>query len=248
MTNIFAQLGYLRIEEIVDRLGVVLDECLLQQADRAVIFVDLARDDLFDHGGGLALDRGTGDIAFSGEQAFGYFVALDVEGSGGGDLKRHVLNEGAEALVAGDEVGFAIDFDQHADLVADVNVGADDAFLGFATGLLRRGGCAFFAEDRFGGGEVALGFDERLFAIHHARVGFFAELLDEFGRDFADGSSRRHNLKFGWRLGRNAGEGFFHFRRFGRDLVHRSIVSWFLMRRRRIVRLLGTVRIFLNPK
>jgi len=37
--DVFAQLGNLGIEQVVDRLGVVLDERLFEQADRAVIFV-----------------------------------------------------------------------------------------------------------------------------------------------------------------------------------------------------------------
>jgi hypothetical protein len=69
--DVFAQLSDLRVEQIIDRLGVVLDESLLEQADRAVILVDLARDDLLDHGGGFALDRGAGHIALDGEQLSG---------------------------------------------------------------------------------------------------------------------------------------------------------------------------------
>jgi branched-subunit amino acid ABC-type transport system permease component len=39
-------------------------------------------------------------------------------------------------LGARDEIGFAIDFDDHADLSAGVNVVADQAFAGLARGLL----------------------------------------------------------------------------------------------------------------
>ena len=128
----------------------------------------------------------------------GHLVALDEKRRGGGDLQRHVLHEGAEAFVAGDEVGLAIDLDQHADLVADVDVGADHAFLGFTAGLLGGGRGALLAEDRFGGGEIALRFDEGFLAVHHARAGFVAELLDEFGGDFCGGSGSSHgnNLRF----------------------------------------------------
>ena len=138
---------------------------------------------------GLPLTEAEATSRSMARRLSGHFVALDEERGRGGDLQGHVLDEGAEAFVAGDEVGLAIDFDEHADFVADMDVGADDAFLGFAAGFFRGGGGAFFAQDGFGGGEVALGFDEGFLAVHHACAGFFAELFDEVGGDFGGGGS-----------------------------------------------------------
>ena len=55
----------------------------------------------------------------------------------------------------------------------------DGAFLGFAVGALAAGGDAFFAEKLLGCGEIATGFGEGFFTIHHSRVGFFAEFFDK---------------------------------------------------------------------
>ena len=38
-------------------------------------------------------------------------------------------------------------------------------------------GDALLAQDDFGFGQIALGFDERLLALHHARSGALAELF-----------------------------------------------------------------------
>ena len=52
-------------------------------------------------------------------------------GRGGrGDLQRDIAGEGDEVLVLGDEVGLAVDLDQHADLAVGVDVGLDRALGG----------------------------------------------------------------------------------------------------------------------
>ncbi len=94
--------------------------------------------------------------------------------------KRDVLHECAEIFVLGDEIGLAIHFHQHADFSLQMNVGSDDSFLRRARRFLARAGDAFCAQDRFRFFQVAARFGQRAFAIHHARVGFFAELLNEF--------------------------------------------------------------------
>ena len=69
-----------------------------------------------------------------------------------------------------------------------MDVGGDGAFFRGAVGFLTGAGDAFFAKVVFGGGEVATGFGEGFFAIHHSRVGFFAEFFDESGGDFGHGT------------------------------------------------------------
>ena len=78
-----------------------------------------------------------------------------------------------EVVVLGDEVGLAVDFDHEAGLGVGRDFGGDDALLGGAGGLLGGDGHAGFAQELDGGGLVAVGFDERLFALHHADAGFF---------------------------------------------------------------------------
>jgi len=89
----------------------------------------------------------------------------------------------AETLVARHEVRLAVHFQQHAELAAMVNVAGDAAFLRGAKGFLAGHGDAFLAEDFFRLGDVAAGFLQRLFAVHHAGAGLFTKGFDEFGID-----------------------------------------------------------------
>src|SRR6185369_2390697 len=66
---------------------------------------------------------------------------------------------------------------------AHVDVGADDAFAGVPAGLFGRGRHTALAEQRDRLVEVAVGLLERALAVHHARAGSLAELLDGVGRD-----------------------------------------------------------------
>ncbi len=66
---------------------------------------------------------------------------------GRGDLQREFLDEGLEVVGARDEVGLAVHLDEHADLAAQVDVGADQALAGGAAGLLRRLREAALAQD-----------------------------------------------------------------------------------------------------
>ena len=50
----------------------------------------------------------------------------------GRDVQRHLAGERLEVLVARDEVGVAVDLDEHADLAAGVDVGRDGALGGLA--------------------------------------------------------------------------------------------------------------------
>ena len=78
---------------------------------------------------------------------------------------------------ARDEVGLAVDFHHHAELAAGVNVAADQALLGGARRLLAGRRDAVLAQDDFGLADIALGLDQRLLALHHARAGALAELF-----------------------------------------------------------------------
>ena len=99
------------------------------------------------------------------------------------------ITETAEILVPRDEIGFAVHFDQRSGVVVAGQRECDDAFTGFAIGLLCGIGCALFPEDIDSGFEVALGFEEGGFAFHHPRVGFVAQGFDGFWIDlnFAHG-------------------------------------------------------------
>ena len=93
------------------------------------------------------------------------------------------FDEVLELIVAGDEVGFGIDFDQRAGIAADGN--ADQAFGGDAAGFLRGLGKAFLAQPVDRGFHVAAGFGQRVLAIHHARAGLVAQVLHQLAVIFA---------------------------------------------------------------
>ena len=124
-----------------------------------------------------------GDFCFDGVFD-GEAVAYDCIGSskvssGGGDQGvSDAANESLEVIVLGNEVGLAVDFEQEAGFAASRDACGDGAFVGFAVSFFGSFGNAFFAQQGDGGIDVAIGFFERAFAVHHARVGFVAEFFN----------------------------------------------------------------------
>ena len=75
-------------------------------------------------------------------------VGVDVQRGEAGDLDREVADELLELVGAGDEVGLAVDLDEHADPAAGVDVARDEALAGLAVGLLGGRREALLAQDR----------------------------------------------------------------------------------------------------
>ncbi len=167
----------------LDRDLGVLHEGLFQQADHGEKLLQLALDDLFDGLGRLVLDLGAVDFLFPLQDGGRHVLAFDVAGVGGGDLLGDVRDEGDKAFVARDEIGLAIHFHQHAEFAAVMNVAGDAPFIGGPAGFFVRHVDALLAQDHLGLVEVAFGFHQGLFAIHHARAGLFAQGLYQFGVD-----------------------------------------------------------------
>ncbi len=82
---------------------------------------------------------------------------VDVQRREAGDLDREVAHQLLELVGARDEVGLAVDLDQHADAAAGVDVAGDEALAGVATGLLGGRRQALLAQQRDGLLEVAVG-------------------------------------------------------------------------------------------
>ena len=117
-------------------------------------------------------------ISFSFSSTSGGDVLLAEElRIGRRDVHRDIVHQFLEIVGASHEIGLAVDFHHHAELAAGVDVGADQALLGGARGLLAGRRDAALAQDDFGFGEIALGFQQGLLAFHHARAGALAELL-----------------------------------------------------------------------
>src|SRR3546814_4421759 len=72
---------------------------------------------------------------------------------------------------------------------------ADQAFGGGAAGLLLRGGQALGAQPVGRGLDIAIGFGERLLAVHHARARTVAQFLDGGSGNFGHVSAPKC---FGW--------------------------------------------------
>src|SRR3954447_17315042 len=105
----------------------------------------------------------------------------------GGDVHRDLARERLELLVARDEVGVAVDLDEHADLAVGVDVGRDGALGGLAAAELERLVAQAHAQVLDGGVDVAVVFLERLLALHHARARTVAEFLDLLGGNGGSG-------------------------------------------------------------
>ena len=120
-----------------------------------------------------------GDGAAAG---LGRLDLLDV----GADVERDVgdhLHQALEQVVARDEVGLGIDLDH--DALGALDGDADQAFGGDAVGLLGGLGQALLAQPIDRGIDVARGFAERGLAIHHARAGHLAQVLDHLCSDLS---------------------------------------------------------------
>src|SRR3954451_14290858 len=114
----------------------------------------------------------------------GDLVLGDVLGRrGGGDVQRDVARERDEVVVAGDEVGVAVDLDEHADLPVAVDVGRDGALGGLAVADLERLVAQADAQQLDGCVHVAAGLRQGVLAVHHAGAGGLPELGDLLGAD-----------------------------------------------------------------
>ena len=89
------------------------------------------------------------------------------------------LHKLGEDVVLGDEVRLAVDFGDHADPARSLDRGHNDAFLGGASGFFAGAGDTLLAKEGLGFLKIPTCFGKGFLAVHHPRVGFFAERLDE---------------------------------------------------------------------
>ena len=141
ITTFSPRLAGQRCAQLLDRLAAVLvlvDVLLAQQHDLVEPLVELAGDDPLAHvlgpvGGLLGRDPLLA-LAVLGRDV----LLADGERRRGRDVQRQVARELDELLVARHEVGLAVDLDQHADLVAGVDVALHDALARLRSGALGR--------------------------------------------------------------------------------------------------------------
>src|SRR5437773_2222696 len=95
-------------------------------------------------------------------------------------MHRNILHQSLKIRAAGGEIRLAVDFHKNTELAASMDVVSDHAFGGYSRRLLLGGGEALFSQNDDCLFDIALGFDERIPAVHHSCSGLFAELLDLF--------------------------------------------------------------------
>src|SRR3954468_15986469 len=180
--HVLARLGREVGAQLLDRLAVVLvavDVLLVEEHDLLVPALELALDDL-----GADVLRLVGDLLLE-DAGLAVLVLLRDLVLGdvprlrrGGDVQREVLREVDEVLVLGDEVGVALDLDEHADLAGGMHVGLDGALRRLAPGELADLVAHPDAQDLLGLGGVAAGLGEGVLAVHHAGARLLAKGLD----------------------------------------------------------------------
>ena len=177
--DVFTQLGDSLVDKLLHRGAFILDEVLFVEAVFFVEFFHLAVDDLLDHGVGLAGGFGLRaiDVAFAVEGFLGHFLAAKKSRVERGDVHRNVVAEPLKILGPSHEIALAVDFGQHSDLAARVDVAPHQAFGGGPLRLLLRGRLPLLAQDVDGLLDVAIGFDQRIPARRKARAGSFSQML-----------------------------------------------------------------------
>src|SRR4051794_7719224 len=204
--DVLAGLGRQLGAQLLDGLAVVLvgvDVRLAQQDDLVEPLAELALRGAFAGLLGHVLHLAGGDAQLLVARVVGHLLLVDPQRACGRDVQRDVPGERGEVLVARDEVGVAVDLDEHADLAVGVDVGLDRALGGLAAGELRGAGDALLAQPGDGRVDVAPGLLEGLLAVHHPRARLVAQGLDVLGGDglvahFAHFAS---SLVFCWSLG-----------------------------------------------
>ena len=120
---------------------------------------------------------GAGDFLLFFEHVRRHIFPAEILRIGRRDVHGEIVHQFLEIVGARHEIRFAVDFHQHAELAAGVDVAADQALLGGARGLLAGRRDAVLAQHDFGFADVALGFHQGLLALHHAGAGTLAEFF-----------------------------------------------------------------------
>ena len=101
---------------------------------------------------------------------------LQARGSRSQGRPRDRFGESLELVAAGDEVGLAIHFNQGSVVAGSLD--RNRAFRRDTRGFLVGLGEAALAHELSRGVQIALGFDQRLFALHKSSARALSKLLD----------------------------------------------------------------------
>ncbi|EKD40928.1 MAG: hypothetical protein ACD_74C00120G0001, partial [uncultured bacterium] len=92
-------------------------------------------------------------------------------------MQGDVLGELDKGVAFSNKIGLAVNLDHHAQFAVGLNERFHQAFAGCPAGTLLGNSQPFLPEQIDGFFHVAAGFGQGFLAIHHARVGFVAELF-----------------------------------------------------------------------
>ena len=113
--------------------------------------------------------------------AFGFEIGIGL----GRVTFRNLVAKRAEGVIARHKVRLAVHLHEHAQFAVRRNVLGNGALLRVARRFYGGGCLALFAQNFHGNLEAAFRFDERLFAIHHAGPGHFAEFANVSSSNFS---------------------------------------------------------------
>src|SRR5262249_25292709 len=179
--DVLSQAGDGFLDHLAHRPIALLDEWLLQETDVLQVALELTRDDALDHLRRLAALLGLNaiDRALALLLRLGDLFAADVARARGRHLHGQVAHQLLELVRLGHEIGLAVDLDQHADLAAPMDVGADRSVGGDAGRPLRCLRESLLAQEPERFVEIALGLAERFLAVEEPGAGLLAQLLHE---------------------------------------------------------------------
>src|SRR5579875_1049767 len=181
---LLAELAGVLADKVVDRAVWVAHPGLLHQTDLAIELLELALDDLVDHRFGLAGRLRGVDLALLLNH-FGWEVlAPNAARIGRRDLHREFTQQSLKFRRFGNEVGFAVELEQHAELAAGMDVRADRAFRGDPAGALRCRGDTLLTKPYDCLFQVAIGLGQRLLAVHYTGAGLVAQFPYQVSVDF----------------------------------------------------------------
>ena len=109
----------------------------------------------------------------------GGFERLDIGRLAVNGERGELFDEGAELLVARDEIGLAVDVNKDAALAAGCERRGDDALGGGPVGAFLGPGDAALAQHGDGRFHIPACFLQGVLAVHHAHAGLVTELFDE---------------------------------------------------------------------
>src|ERR1700677_4053186 len=167
--EVLAQLADLLRNQVLDGKRLILDKGLIEQANFFIKLAHLAFNDLIDYLGRLTRGRSLGavDVLLPLQILGGDVLAANIARISGRDMHRDVLQQLLKILRPGNKVALAVDFDQHTDLAAGMNVGADSPFGSATRCLLRSRRHALLTQNNDRLVQITLGFLKRVAAIHH---------------------------------------------------------------------------------